>query len=129
MFLLDTPVVFELRKARAGRTDAVQILRAGEALSARADAESWLTLMRANGDMTKTLRDNCGLSGKGVYVVQGARACATPLWLDAPPGALNAAGEEVPQEDAGTVLRPGSDKRLPVIRGPNKRIPLDALLD
>lgn len=70
-----------------GRADEALIRRGGEALAARDDAESWLTLMRANGDLTKTLRDNCGAGGKGVYVVQGARACAPPLWLDAPPGA------------------------------------------
>jgi hypothetical protein len=76
----------------AGRTDEAQIRHGAEALAARADAESWLALMRANGDLTKTLRDNCDV-GKGVYVVQGARACAPPLWLDAPPGApANAAG-------------------------------------
>jgi len=28
-----------------------------------------------------------------------------------------------------TLLRAGSDKQLPVIRGPKKRIPLDVLLD
>ena len=77
----------------AGRADEAQIRRGGEALAARADAESWLALMRANGDMTKTLRENCGTGGKSAYVVQGARACAPPLWLDAPPGApANAAG-------------------------------------
>lgn len=70
-----------------GRADEAEIRRGGEALAARADAESWLALMRANGDLTKTLRDNCGTGGKGVYVVQGARACAPPLWLDGPPGA------------------------------------------
>ena len=71
----------------AGRADEVQIRHGAETLAARDDAESWLALMRANGDLTKTLRDNCGAGGKGVYVVQGARACAPPLWLDAPPGA------------------------------------------
>lgn len=76
----------------AGRTDEAQLRQGAEALTARADADSWLALMRANGDLTKTLRDNCD-RGKGVYVVQGVRACAPPLWLDAPPGApANAAG-------------------------------------
>ncbi len=50
--------------------------------------------------------------------------------LDAPPGGLAAApGEAVVEEDAGEVVRQGSARGLPVIRGPNKRIPLDALLD
>jgi hypothetical protein len=76
----------------AGRTDAAQFRHTADALTTRADADSWLALMRANSDLTKTLRDNCD-GGKGVYVVQGARACAPPLWLDAPPSApANAAG-------------------------------------
>ena len=77
----------------AGRADEMQIRRGGEALATRADAESWLALMRANGDLTKALRENCGPGGKSAYVVQGARACAPPLWLDAPPGAPANGGE------------------------------------
>lgn len=64
-----------------------------------------------------------------LFAALGLSACGRKGALDAPPAALGAGGEEVPQEEAGTVVRPGSDKRLPVIRGPNKRIPLDALLD
>ena len=57
-------------------------------------------------------------------------ACGRKGPLDAPPSALNNAnaGTEV-QEEGGTLLRAGSDKQLPVIRGPNKKIPLDVLLD
>ncbi len=71
----------------AGRMNEAEIRRGGEALAVRADSESWLALMRANADLTKTLRENCGPGGKGAYLVQGARACAAPLWLDRPPGA------------------------------------------
>lgn len=71
----------------AGRVDRAEIQRGFEVMAFRADAESWLALMRANVDLTKTLRENCGAGGKGAYVIQGARACATPLWLDGPPGA------------------------------------------
>ena len=64
----------------------------------------------------------CALSG-----------CGRKGPLDAPPTALNDAnaGTEVAPaaDEKGTVLRAGSDKQLPVIRGPVKRIPLDALLD
>jgi predicted small lipoprotein YifL len=60
-------------------------------------------------------------------------ACGRKGALDEPPGALNNvnAGTEVAPvaEERGTVLRAGSDKQLPVIRGPNKKIPLDVLLD
>ena len=77
----------------AGRADEMQIRHGGKALATRADAESWLALMRANGDLAKALRENCGPGGKGAYVVQGARACAPPLWLDAPPGAPANGGE------------------------------------
>ena len=59
--------------------------------------------------------------------------CGRKGGLDAPPSALNNkdAGTEVTPttEESGTLQRPGTDKLLPVIRGPNKRIPLDALLD
>lgn len=71
----------------AGRMNEAEVRHGGEALAVRADAESWLALMRTNADLTKTLRENCGLGGKGAYLVQGARACAPPLWLDGPPGA------------------------------------------
>ncbi len=71
----------------AGRGNEADIQRGSEALALRADAESWLTLMRANTDLTRTLRENCGVGGKGAYLVQGVRACAAPLWLDGPPGA------------------------------------------
>ena len=71
----------------AGRGTEADIQRGSEALALRADAESWLALMRANADLTKTLRENCGPGGKGAYLVQGARACTAPLWLDGRPGA------------------------------------------
>jgi len=60
-------------------------------------------------------------------------ACGRKGALDEPPGALNnvnAGTEVVPTvQESGTLLRAGSDKLLPVIRGPDKKIPLDALLD
>ena len=58
-------------------------------------------------------------------------ACGRKGALDAPPAALNdpnAGTEQQPQEQ-GSVLRSGGASTLPVIRGPKKRIPLDALLD
>lgn len=80
----------------AGRIDEAGIRRGAEALAMRGDVESWVSLIRANADLTRSLRENCGAGGKGVYLVQGARACALPLWLDAPPGApANATGRAV----------------------------------
>ena len=80
----------------AGRVDGAGIRQGVEALAVRADAESWASLIRANADLTRSLRENCAAAGKGVYLVHGARACALPLWLDAPPGApANAAGRTV----------------------------------
>lgn len=76
----------------AGRVDQAGIRRGVEALALRADAESWVSLIRANTDLARSLRENCSAGGKGVYLVQGARACALPLWLDAPPGAPASAG-------------------------------------
>ena len=66
-----------------------------------------------------------------LFAALGLSACGRKGALDAPPAALNSAdaGTEVPASEQTSVLRPGSDKTLPVIRGPNKRIPLDALLD
>jgi hypothetical protein len=51
----------------------------------RADADDWLELIAANSDVGRTLRENCAAGGKAAYVVHGARACATPLWLDGAP--------------------------------------------
>jgi len=60
-------------------------------------------------------------------------ACGRKGPLDEPPGMANNAnaGTEVAPatDEKGTVLRAGSDKLLPVIRGPKKDIPLDALLN
>jgi predicted small lipoprotein YifL len=68
-----------------------------------------------------------------LFAALGLSACGRKGPLDAPPAALNNAnaGTEVapPKEESGTLLRAGSDKLLPVIRGPEKRIPLDVLLD
>jgi predicted small lipoprotein YifL len=68
-----------------------------------------------------------------LFAALGLSACGRKGPLDAPPAALNNtnAGTEVapPKEESGTLVRAGSDKTLPIIRGPNKRIPLDALLD
>lgn len=67
-----------------------------------------------------------------LFAALGLSACGRKGALDAPPAALNNvnAGTEAPAaEESGTLLRPGTAKTLPVIRGPNKRIPLDVLLD
>jgi predicted small lipoprotein YifL len=66
-----------------------------------------------------------------LFAALALSACGRKGALDAPPAALNAAdaGTEVPASEQTSVLRQGSDKQLPIIRGPNKRIPLDALLD
>lgn len=66
-----------------------------------------------------------------LFAAIGLSACGRKGALDAPPAALNSAdaGTEVPASEQTSVLRPGSATTLPVIRGPNKRIPLDALLD
>ncbi len=52
--------------------------------------------------------------------------------LDAPPGGLAATEDGSLQEESsagGEVLRKGGARGLPIIRGPNKPIPLDALLN
>lgn len=58
--------------------------------------------------------------------------CGRKGALDAPPSA--SAGDRAsvtsePEEQQGFVERKGGARGLPTIKGPNKRIPLDALLD
>jgi predicted small lipoprotein YifL len=58
--------------------------------------------------------------------------CGRKGALDAPPSAsasdrASVVGEQ--EEQQGYVERKGGARGLPIIRGPNKRIPLDALLD
>ena len=68
-----------------------------------------------------------------LFAALALSACGRKGPLDEPPGALNNvnAGTEVAPapDERGTMVRAGSDKLLPVIRGPEKRIPLDVLLD
>jgi predicted small lipoprotein YifL len=59
-------------------------------------------------------------------------ACGRKGALDAPPSASIADQGTVvnePEEAVGYVERKGGARSLPIIKGPNKRIPLDALLD
>ena len=52
--------------------------------------------------------------------------------LDAPPGGLAATDNGSLQEETaagGEVVRKGGARGLPIIKGPNKPIPLDALLN
>jgi hypothetical protein len=74
----------------AGRGQRVLVERQGQALALRADAEHWFDLVAANGDLAKTLRENCASGAKAAYLVQGVRACSVPLWLERPPGAAPA---------------------------------------
>ena len=66
-----------------------------------------------------------------LFAALGLSGCGRKGALDAPPAALDSAdgGTEVPASEQTSVLRPGTATTLPVIRGPNKRIPLDVLLD
>ena len=76
-----------------GRADGAAIDRRWQALSLRADAANWLDLISANGDLAKTLRENCGSGAKTAYSVQGTRACTVPLWLEGAPGPVAGAAE------------------------------------
>ncbi len=62
----------------------------------------------------------------------GLSACGRKGPLDAPPGGLasNPAGSlDEETSEGGEVVKRGSARGLPIIKGPNRRIPLDALLD
>ena len=62
----------------------------------------------------------------------GLSACGRKGALDAPPGGLasNPTGSlDEETEEGGEVVKRGSARGLPIIKGPNRRIPLDVLLD
>ena len=62
----------------------------------------------------------------------GLSACGRKGALDAPPGGLasNPTGSlDEETEEGGEVIKRGSARGLPIIRGPDRRIPLDILLD
>jgi len=65
-----------------------------------------------------------GMIAMLLAVALGLAGCGRKGALDAPPSANIAEADE-----ATTVERKGSGTALPVIKGPKKRIPLDALLD
>lgn len=62
----------------------------------------------------------------------GLSACGRKGALDAPPGGLaaNPSGSlDEESAEGGEVIKRGSARGLPIIRGPDRRIPLDILLD
>jgi predicted small lipoprotein YifL len=62
----------------------------------------------------------------------GLSACGRKGPLDAPPGGLAANPEGTLDEESsqgGEVVRRGGSRGLPIIKGPDRRIPLDVLLD
>jgi predicted small lipoprotein YifL len=65
-------------------------------------------------------------------VALGLSACGRKGALDAPPGGLSAnptGSLDEETDTGGEVIRRGSARGLPIIRGPDRRIPLDVLLD
>ncbi len=62
----------------------------------------------------------------------GLSACGRKGPLDAPPGGLaaNPTGSlDEETEEGGEVVKRGSARGLPIIRGPDRSIPLDVLLN
>jgi predicted small lipoprotein YifL len=62
----------------------------------------------------------------------GLSACGRKGALDAPPGGLaaNPTGSlDEETSEGGEVVRRGSARGLPIIRGPDRSIPLDVLLN
>jgi predicted small lipoprotein YifL len=62
----------------------------------------------------------------------GLSACGRKGALDAPPGGLAATSDGTLDDETSTggdVVRKGSARGLPIIRGPDRKIPLDALLN
>jgi predicted small lipoprotein YifL len=62
----------------------------------------------------------------------GLSACGRKGALDAPPGGLaaNPTGSlDEETAEGGEVVRRGSPRGLPIIRGPDRKIPLDVLIE
>ncbi|HWV51409.1 LPS translocon maturation chaperone LptM [Pseudorhodoplanes sp.] len=62
----------------------------------------------------------------------GLSACGRKGPLDAPPGGLAASPTgslDQETEEGGEVIRKGTARGLPIIRGPDRPIPLDVLLN
>lgn len=49
---------------------------------ARNDSRTWLQVMAANPDLNASIRNYCGTGSTRARVVNGARACDVPLWLE-----------------------------------------------
>ena len=76
--------------------------------------------------------------GLVLLLAVGLSACGRKGPLDAPPGGLSAAtpeagdGEEASTDQGGDEINYRGRRRrsnLPIIRGPDKKIPLDVLID
>lgn len=65
-----------------GRANVTGIATEWAATVARPDSRTWLELIAANPNVDSSIRNYCGAGSPRARVVNGARACEVPLWLD-----------------------------------------------
>jgi hypothetical protein len=67
---------------KVGRMSVDGLAAASRELLGRADANSWLSLARANHGIDKQLSVNCSDGAPGAFRESGRRACRVPLWVE-----------------------------------------------
>lgn len=68
-----------------GRHDTSQLESAFAGLADRPDGKTWIHLVELNANLDWILAKACAAGGAGEFVTaEGRRACAVPLWLEAP---------------------------------------------
>ena len=69
-----------------GKNDLSGIELKWQALTERADAKDWFSLIEANDDVASVLRGSCATGSPSTYFFNGTRVCRLPLYLDPPFG-------------------------------------------
>lgn len=67
---------------RMGKADTAGLTAEWAALVQRSDSPAWASMIAANPDLNSSIRNNCGAGSPRSRVVQGARVCEIPLWLE-----------------------------------------------
>lgn len=67
---------------RIGKADTTGLTAEWAALVQRSDSQAWASMIAANPDLGSSIRNNCGPGAPRARVVNGARVCEIPLWLE-----------------------------------------------
>lgn len=65
-----------------GRSNVSGVASEWAATVSRTDSRTWLALIAANADVDASIRNFCGPGSARARVLNGARACEVPLWLE-----------------------------------------------